>query len=173
MRIDQPFTEPVVIAGQTYSFPDITTKTDGNRVWSLSVVLARQLHGQHLGKTVELGAGLGLIAMVTGAVIIERDPTTVADTITTQHLNNKFNRIIRGSWDEVTEPFDSIIGCEVVYPAYDPDSITRFIQRNWTRKGICLFANSHWHHIEQHPDWHNYTIKESEGQQYAEWRVNG
>lgn len=175
--IHQPYTSPIIIKGKKYQFPPSIINRDGTRVWSVSVAISHTVAYMQtemmcdFGKTADLGCGLGLIGMVVGeqAVLIEKDEATIPYLYQTLIDNQVRNRVIQGSWADVNEPFDSIIGSEVLYPGYDTQSLVDFVERNWTGKGYVIFANSRWHHFEQAPLPFIKTIKTFEDEEYCEW----
>jgi len=139
----RPWVGPVFIQGREYHFIPEDVIRDGNRVWSASVAFAAQLAREEIeGTSVDLGGGCGLVGMVTGATTIEKDPDTAKLTKRIFEENNLDCRLLVMPWEDCQEKFDNVFGCEIIYPAYKPETIADFINRCWTRRGVCRFATS-------------------------------
>lgn len=141
----KPWIGPIIVDNKEYHTINPEIVRDGNRVWSISVALAQYLSELNiLGSSIELGCGCGcgLVGMVTGSTLLDKDLETLKLTSEILKLNNYDNRLINSSWVDVNESFDNIFGSEILYPAYEPSSIADFIGRNWTKKGKVILAAS-------------------------------
>lgn len=176
-----PWVGPVVVNGKgEFAFPELPEKPrDGMRVWSVSVALANYVAGLKLtGTSVELGAGCGLVGMVTGGTLVEADEETANRTWDTLQLNSSPCTLITDSWANVNGLWDNVFASEVLYPAYDPESLVACIDRCWTRAGVCLVANASdgWRNrfedaLHAHNLPHVRSVETFNGFQYFRWRI--
>lgn len=177
----RPWSGPVVVNGKgEFTFPALPEKPrDGMRVWSVSVALANYVASLKLtGMSVELGAGCGLVGMVTGGTLVEADAETANRTWDTLQLNNSRCTLINDSWASVNGRWDNIFATEVIYQPYNPESLVECIDRCWTREGVCLIANSSEgcrHRFEDALHAHNIphvrSVESFSGFQYFRWRL--
>ena len=113
------------------------------RVWSVAVALANHVAGLKLnGTSVELGAGCGLVGMVTGGTLVEMDEATAERAWLTLQMNKSPSTLIQASWKDINGLWDNVFASEILYPGYDSQSLVECIDRCWTRAGVCLIANA-------------------------------
>lgn len=123
---------------------------DGLKLWPCSIALAIRVEKLKLKKykVIEAGCGLGLPGQVaaakTSVTFCESDPLIqllLASNLKANEIDGK----IVGDWANVDDRFDCILGSELIYLNYKPETLAAFINRCWTRKGPCLIMNSQYY----------------------------
>lgn len=128
---------------------EITEKPNnpGTRLWPCSVVMAEKLlnYGWVNLKVCEVGAGLGVPGIVVSnaqaqVTFIDKSKV-VTEWLRMQLFRNKVQGSVKTKdWNELTEGFDSIIGSEIIYDYYKPNTLVDFVNRSWNEKANCFFA---------------------------------
>lgn len=123
---------------------------DGFKLWPCSIALARRVYELKLKhyNVIEVGCGLGLPGQVAAekatVTFCEADPF-ISVLLESNLRENGINGTIVGNWADVNDRFDCILGSELIYLNYKPETLAAFIDRCWTRKGPCLIMNSQYY----------------------------
>ncbi len=130
------------------------------QIWSASRTLATAIVNMDLSgkRSLEVGCGLALPSLVAAkkgakctAVDIHPD---VHEFIQETLIRNKLGASLefqQTNWREYTapEPFDLILGSDILYENQHPDDIIHFLQRNLKGSGQAIIVDPcRWHHQE-------------------------